>query len=125
MVILLATYVIVFLFLISHAYLLLGGKGECSSSGLSNSVTGRRGRRSVDDFLPEDDPSHSAFVNSPSILYTSAGDSRVNKTTIEETPRLLKRNEELEKQDERIEGLETLLANLQRAMKVRCLSFYL
>ena len=103
---------------------------ECSSAGQFNSIT-RRSRRSLDHSYPEDRPFgyatasiFSNFNNSvseeqePSDDWSSSSRKRVIPADDDDD------RHGSEKQDERIEGLEAIVAKMQRTIKVKSPFFF-
>jgi len=98
---------------------------DCSNSGQFQTL-GRRGRRSVDQSYPEDHPDYAG--SSPlSTLVTLSADKDFWNNSIPHEEQTSSgrasqvddddRHIEIEQQDERIEGLEAMMARMQRVLK--------
>ena len=90
---------------------------ECSNAGQFNTIT-RRTRRSLDQSYPEDSPS----FGYASILSLEAA-AHYNNSIVREddaAPPLVHQShvDSSEQQDERIEGLESIMAKMQRTIRV-------
>ncbi len=99
---------------------------ECSNAGQFNSIT-RRNKRSLDQSYPEDKPSYGeasilsittstgGFYNNNSI---PGDDEPVSSRRRVDTQVFRQQVDSSDKQDERIEGLEAMVAKMQRTLKV-------
>lgn len=88
---------------------------ECSNAGQFNTIT-RRTRRSLDQSYPEDSPS----FGYASILSLEAT-AHFNNSIVQEdvaSPPTQSHVDSSEQQDERIEGLESVMAKMQRTIRV-------
>ena len=100
---------------------------ECSNAGQFNSIT-RRNRRSIDQSYPEDRPSYGE-ASILSLTASTGGFYNNNSIPVDEEPIsshkrvhdtevLRQQVDQSDKQDERIEGLEAMVAKMQRTLKV-------
>ena len=105
--------------------ILNGVVSDCSNSGQFQTL-GRRGRRSVDQSFPEDNPEHPLHLHHTPLADAATGGDYLNNSILQdrlnERPSLHlgdgHRDMEIERQDERIEGLEATVAKMQRTLKV-------
>ena len=98
---------------------------ECSNAGQFNTIT-RRTRRSLEQSYPEDSPSFgyasilsleaTAHYNNNSIVQEEVASSRITQPPLMHV-------DSSEQQDERIEGLESIMAKMQRTIRVSLLFF--
>lgn len=96
---------------------------ECSSAGQFNSIT-RRNRRSIEHSYPEDKPASFGYATSIFSVYNNSipeddnGALSLSNSRKNVLPPAEEDHEGSDKQDERIEGLEAIVAKMQRTIKV-------